>query len=238
MKRYCLILLLPFLYLSALAADFTQAEQSYREGHFAAALGQYEQLLQNYPNDPHLYYNIGNCYFKMGSKGLAIANYYRAFRLAPRDTDIRHNLGLALAQAGERLVPSGVPEILHVAFFWLTAAELKASLSIIWWLFCLATAVWLLKHRYGKVVFSLAIALALVATWYILRQQGDATHLAVVAPPVAELRSGPGTNFPASANISQGHLLLLQDSRDNWQEVVVKSQGIKGWMNAADLENI
>ena len=74
--------------------------------------------------------------------------------------------------------------------------------------------------------------------WYGLRWQAENADLAVVAAPVAELRSGPGTNFPASANIPQGHLLVLQDSRDNWLEVIVKSQGIKGWMNAADLEKI
>ena len=212
MKKYFLSLLLPILCVPLLAASLQQAEQSYREGRFAAALGAYEDLLGDYPNDPYLYYNIGNCYFKMGSKGLAVANYYRAFRLAPRDADIRHNLALALADGGERLVPQGVPEILHSAFFWLTAAELKGTLYIVWWLFCLVTIFWLFKHKYGKVVLVVAGLLIVIAAWYGLRYQVDNMPLAVVASPVAELRSGPGANFPASANISQGHLLLLQDS--------------------------
>ena len=42
------------------AADIQNAETLYREGKFAAALSEYEQLLAAYPNDPHLYYNIGN----------------------------------------------------------------------------------------------------------------------------------------------------------------------------------
>ena len=238
MKKYGLVCLFSFLYMLAAAADFQTAEQDYREGHFAAALGAYEELLQSYPNNPYLYYNIGNCYFKMGSVGLAAANYYRAFRLAPREADIRHNLSLALAQSDERLVPQGVPEVLHKAFFWLTAEELKGTLYMTWWLFCLGGIFWLLKRKSGKVVLVTGVLFLLTGVWYALRFDPDHAAMAVVASPVAELRSGPGINFPLSANIAQGHILLLEDSRDNWREVVVKSQGIKGWMDASSLEEI
>ena len=208
MKKYVLACLFSFLYIVAGAADFQTAEQDYRQGHFAAALGAYEELLHNYPNDPYLYYNIGNCYFKMGSVGLAAANYYRAFRLAPRETDIRHNLSLALAQSGERLVPQGVPEILHKTFFWLTAEELKGLLYLTWWFFCLGGVFWLLKRKGGKFVLMTGVLFLLTGTWYMLRFNSDYTPMAVVASPVAELRSGPGSNFPLSANVAQGHVLL------------------------------
>ena len=239
MKKYLLVLILPFLWAGfSLAADIQQAEEQYLQGHFAAALSSYEELLRAYPNDPYLYYNIGNCYFKMGSKGLAVANYYRAFRLAPRDGDIRHNLGLALRESGERLVPSGMPEILHKAFFGLTLAELKGLFFIIWWLCCLVSVCWLIKRRGSWIVIPLWLAVLIVGGWYMWRVKIAAEPLAVVAVPVAELRSGPGTNFPASANIAQGHLVVLQDSRNDWKEVVVKSQGIKGWIETHALEQI
>ena len=32
--------------------------------------------------------------------------------------------------------------------------------------------------------------------------------------------------------------LLVQDTKDQWSEVVVKSQGIKGWMESSSLEKI
>ena len=238
MKKYFLVLLLSVLCCPLWGTGMQQAEQAYREGHFATALGAYENLLNDYPNDPFLYYNIGNCYFKMGSKGLAVANYYRAFRLAPRDKDIRHNLSLALADGAERLVPQGIPEILHIAFFWFTETELRGLLYIAWWSFCVAVGLWCFKHKYGKFVLAIGILLCAIAGWYTLRYQIARIPLAVVASPVAELRSGPGNNFPASANISQGHLLVLQDRRDDWQEVIVKSQGIEGWINATDIEKI
>ncbi len=220
------------------AADWTQAENLYREGKYAAALAEYEELLHTYPNDPYLYYNIGNSYFKMGSKGLAAANYYRALRLAPRDKDLRHNLALALEAGGERLVPAGMPAVLHQVFFGLTVHELKGLFFLMCWLCCTLSAVWLVKRRGGKAaLLSLLLALGL-GGFYAWRVALQNQPLAVVAAPVAELRSGPGQQFPAQAHVAQGRLLWVQDTKDNWSEVVVKSQGLKGWMESQALEKI
>lgn len=238
MKKYILALSLPLLAFFASAADMQNAEELYREGKYAAALAEYEDLLKTYPNDPYLYYNIGNSYFKMGGKGLAAANYYRAFKLAPRDKDIRHNLSLALSAGGERLVPSGVPETMHKAFFWLRTDELKGVTFLALWLFCTLGSVWLVKRRFARAALAALVVLVVLGGWYTLRVRIDAQQLAVVAAPVAELRSGPGANFPASASIAQGHLLILEDAKDNWYEVVVKSQGLKGWAEADALEKI
>ena len=214
------------------------AEEFYRQGKFSAALGLYEYDLKTHPNDPYVYYNIGNCYFKMGSMGLAAANYYRAFKLAPRDADIRNNLSLALSAGGESLVPAGVPPVLHKAFFSLSYDELKGLAMVLWWAFCLLACVWLLKRRGGKITLTAALLLALTAGWFYLRHKTETEPLAVVAAPVAEIRSGPGTNFPASASVAQGHLLTVQDEKDSWYEVIVKSQGIKGWVNKNAIEQI
>ena len=60
----------------------------------------------------------------------------------------------------------------------------------------------------------------------------------MVATPMAEVRSGPGTNFPPSATIAQGHLVIVEDEKDNWYEVVIKAQGLKGWVAKDAIENI
>ena len=215
-----------------------QAENFYRQGKFSAALGIYESELKKVPNDPYLYYNIGNCYFKMGSRGLAIANYYRAFRLAPRDADIRHNLTLSLSSVGERLVPSGVPVVLHQAFYSLSYSELKGLLFALLWLFCALASLWLLKRKWGRMLAASAVILLLCAGWFYLRHTLQVEHLAVIAAPVAEIRSGPGTNFPASASLAQGHLITVEDAKDEWYEVIVKSQGLKGWVEKSAVEQI
>ena len=217
---------------------FQQAETFYRAGQYAQALSAYEQDLKNHPNDPYLYYNIGNCYFKMGSKGLAAASYYRAFKLYPQDEDIRHNLTLALASGGDSLVPRGMPPGLHKALFIASLSQLKGCLYVLGWGLCLIGGFWLLTRKGKIITLVLGACFVVVAGWYYLRHQWENEPLAVVTAPVVELRSGPGKNFPASAAIQQGHLVQLLDSKDAWQEVVVRSEGLKGWMEQTALERI
>lgn len=224
--------------LAASPADMAQAEEMYRQGRFSAALGIYEEELKNRPNDPFVYYNIGNCYFKMGSKGLAAANYYRAFKLAPRDADIRHNLSLALLAGGEKFVPAGMPGALHKAFFALSIDELKGLFFLLLWLCCTLGSIWLVKRKFGRVLALSAVTFLLCGGWLWWRNALDNQPLAVVASPSAEIRSGPGSNFPASANVAQGHLLLVQDEKDSWYEVIVKSQSLKGWVEKNAVEKI
>jgi len=214
------------------------AESFYRQGQYAQALSTYEQALKNAPNDPYLYYNIGNCYFKMGSKGLAVASYYRAFKLDPQNADIRHNLSLALANGGDSLVPTGMPEALHRALFILPLGELKGLVCLAGWILCLFAGIWLLSRKAGKFTLVLGIVFVVIAGWFYIRNSWENEPLAVVASPVVELRSGPGKNFPASAAVQQGHLVRVLDSKDNWQEVVVRSEGLKGWIEQTALERI
>ena len=226
--------------LAPLCAQPTQdsIEQLYRQGRFADALLAYEQELKNYPNDPFLYYNIGNAYFKMGSTGLAVANYYRAYKLLPRDRDIRHNLSLALASCGEQLVPADIPAAVYNAFFYLSYDELKGLTFALFWLTAFFAFVWLLKRKGFKAVSVVGICFLLSGAWLYARHQLESKQLAVVAAPSAEIRSGPGTNFPANATAAQGHLLTVLDKKDRWYEVVLDSQSIKGWVESDAIEKI
>ena len=160
------VLLLTGVGLSGFAKDQAAgAEELFRAGKFANALSAYEEALKNRPNDPYIYYNIGNCYFKMGSVGLAVANYYRAFRLDPRDGDIRHNLDLALRAGGSRLVPSGVPQALHQAFFCFSLEELQGLSYALFWIFCIVLGTWLFLRKGKQAVLVCAVLWLLSAGW-------------------------------------------------------------------------
>ncbi len=215
-----------------------QAEDFYQRGQYAQALSAYEQELKHYPNNPFLYYNIGNCYFKMGSTGLAVANYYRAFLLNPRDGEIRHNLALAMSASAESLVPQGVPESLHKVVFWLSLTELKGLFTICGLFFGLMAGIWLLTRKAGTFTLILGVLLLVVGSWFFARHSWQSKPLAVIAAIQAELRSGPGENFPASATVTQGHLVEIVDQKGPWQQVVLRKEGIKGWIDNTALERI
>ncbi len=98
---YSAIVLVWLLGLStALAApgdDFKAANQLYDAGKFAEAAAAYEKIE---PKTAHVYYNLGNAWFRENKLGLALLNYARARRLAPRDPDILANLKFAQQRLG------------------------------------------------------------------------------------------------------------------------------------------
>jgi len=124
LKLLIFILLLYFSGGSCFAADkpsaeelYFEANRAYKEDRYPEAIDGYLQLIgQGYVNG-HLYYNLGNAYFRAGQIGRAILNYKRARLLIPRDADLNFNLHYALDQTQDAI--SADQNFLNQAFFWL-----------------------------------------------------------------------------------------------------------------------
>ena len=98
MRKILFILLLSFFHIAVFAADGAegqQAEQAYAGGDYATAAGIYEKMREEGMESAALYYNLGNCYYKLGENTQAILNYERALLLDPGDAMARYNLGMA-----------------------------------------------------------------------------------------------------------------------------------------------
>lgn len=69
-----------------------KAEKAYSEDKFNEALSLYEEAAQTEGVSTDLYYNIGNCYYRLGNNGKAILYYERALNLDPANSNARDNL--------------------------------------------------------------------------------------------------------------------------------------------------
>ena len=63
---------------------FYRANAAYKEGRYPEAIQGYRDLIASGHAGGHLYYNLGNAYFRSGALGPAILNYERARLLIPR----------------------------------------------------------------------------------------------------------------------------------------------------------
>lgn len=80
----------------------TAAKQLYDQGLYQKALDQYEEIVSAGIKDTELFYNIGNCYVRLGEYGEAKLYFERALVFDPNNTDALHNLdwiNLRLADA-------------------------------------------------------------------------------------------------------------------------------------------
>jgi tetratricopeptide (TPR) repeat protein len=94
---------------------YNQAGLSYQSKEYRKAADDYEKLLAQGHETSEVYYNLGNCYFKMDSIARCILSFERALKLSPGDDDIVHNLELARLKTVDKIKP--VPQ-LQIVTWW------------------------------------------------------------------------------------------------------------------------
>ncbi|PIP84589.1 MAG: hypothetical protein CO113_06365 [Elusimicrobia bacterium CG_4_9_14_3_um_filter_62_55] len=225
---------------------FHEAAVHYEASRFSEAAELYGQTAEFVPDSASAHYNLGNALLRRGtpgSLGLAIASYSRAFQLSPRDPDIRHNLSFALKRAGEELIPAGTPPVFWKAYRLLSITELKALFFLSLWGALLLATLWTVRVEWRERLRSpLTISLTLwlaAAGWWGSRTATGLRNPAVVVLAGAEVRSGPGTAFPVGFKVPEGRRVSrLGGNKNQWVEIGVPKEGLKGWIESDALEPI
>lgn len=219
------------------AAALARAAQAYESGRLADALTEYEHLAQQHPTDPALSYNLGNTCWRIGKRGKAILWFERARRLSPRDGDTRFNLNLARSSLTDE--ESGWGEAFDRI---LTPKELVWLSLVLLWLICLTAGIALIREwpwaKWGSVVTYGLPLLIVLAGWAGARTYDLTREWAVVAVPTAEVRSGPGDQFPVGYTAPEGQRALILNRRPGWIELGIPSKSLKGWVADSAVERI
>ncbi len=229
-------------------ANFEEANRAYQKGDFVKAAGLYQQLCDEGYLNGNLFYNLGNAYFKLGSKGRAILYYERAKRLIPGDADLNANLNYALAGVQEG-VPDWKGEFLKFLTGMASVEQLAVSGSV--WFFGLAILliVWLLNPAPlrnmidGKqkkwwlgiiiccaIMFLSSCALGLLTFW-------DQSRAQAVAVNADSVRFEPSSAATLYYNLAEGSRVQILEVRDNWA-MIKRVDGKRGWVNKGCLERI
>ncbi|MDE6321364.1 MAG: tetratricopeptide repeat protein, partial [Muribaculaceae bacterium] len=105
MKHLYTLLIALIAGTASIAATTAQADSAFLADDFPKALTLYQQVVADEGPSSDIYYNIGNTYYRMGQNGRAIANYERALRIDPTNSDARANLEFVNARIVDK--PSG-----------------------------------------------------------------------------------------------------------------------------------
>lgn len=220
----------------------SEADSLYRKGNFEKALPLYKQLVSEKPDNPYFHYNLGNSYFKTNRLGKAVASYYRAFYLLPRDADIRYNLSLALKHCGADFISVGVPVVMHRIYYWFSKQELAGFFWIFLWLISILGSVYFLAGSMRKFLRPILLVISFCAVffgiWRLSYYITEPAYQSVITDKIAELRSGPGENFNASATVPEGQTVEILGVKENWYEIGIHKEGIKGWVKKDTIETI
>ena len=96
---------------------------------------------------------------------------------------------------------------------------------------------WLFKRKFLVLTVCFLVISGSFWAWKYFLEASNANK-AVITAKVAELRSGPGLNFPSSASVPEGYAVRIKDSKDNWLMVRAVNGDAEGWVDKNSLEEI
>lgn len=224
---------------------FDKANQFYEEGKYTEALNHYLEI-EKVSSHWKVYYNIGNCYYKLNQPVRAKVYYLKARRLEPFEPSIQKNIEIVNKLLIDK-VPSPKPDFISRM---LMRIESIVSLNILSITLLLLIIIFngfvfmLIKKRKNRFIlygvsFSLILAV-LFAGYHIHRvNKYNRRNIAVIIKKDAQLRSGPGENNTVLFKVNPGLEVKIIDQGVNkkWLQVSASSE-IAGWIEAESLEQI
>lgn len=237
------VALLALLLLPLLHAASSDAEQQYNARQYTKALETLQKQTHSLPS-PTYYYNLGNCYYRLGQPGQAALHYARALQGDPSFAEAAANLAFIQRKEGAILpIKSGVDSVftfLTCSQLWITSIICSAALAL-----CIALLILRRRTAHKPWLTSCTVLFALLSLlcavnrgYYITRETPDISSLppsdiayvttATPARTAADEAAASVVQLPVSTPV---HLLA---QRGSWSYVETLT-GVRGWVSAAAI---
>jgi tetratricopeptide (TPR) repeat protein len=220
---------------------WSAANLAYQEGRFSEAAALYEDVVAAGILHEHLFYNLGNAYFRTGRLGPAIYNYERALAMRPGLGDARYNLDVARDTVAERVVDrlkgAEIERLwIRIATTFATGQLTVAFLTLNFLFFGLLTVLRFLPTgltRTALIVSDAFIVTALAATLFVFAlhiYHLERVTTGIVLADEVQMREGPG-DFAGREQLHPGLRVRILGSDGDWTRIRL-SNGGEGWVPA------
>jgi tetratricopeptide (TPR) repeat protein len=221
-------------------ALFLEGNKYYQSGQYEEALSAYQRILDAGFESGPLYYNMGNCCYKLSRIGPSILYYERAARSIPADEDLKANLAMANLAVIDKIEP--MPEFIlfkivraavhlvpgHLLAVLLVASYLLAAGLLILWMLARKNAARAAGLRGAAVfaIFSAVFAILLLGQVHETRTRREAVILA----SKVDVMSGPGEQGGTEVfSLHEGTKVTLDRESGEWTEIILPDRKV-GWV--------
>ncbi len=226
---------------------FSKGNELYKNGDYLKAIDSYKSIEDEGLQSDVLYFNLGNCYYKLNKVAPAIYYYEKALKLNPKNVKAATNLSFA------KRMTIDVIDTLPKTFFQKLSNTVIQKFSFDTWAIIAVIASFLVAIFFLLYYFSfsstkklmyfntsiislvvLIITLFFAIENYSLEQKN---RTAIIFATKVEVKDAPSTNSDEVFELHEGTKVMVLDELDNWKQIKL-SDGKTGWISADDLKEI
>ncbi|MFZ4679621.1 MAG: tetratricopeptide repeat protein [Flavobacterium sp.] len=246
MKKIFYILLLIFQ-ISLAQTGFEQGNKFYEKENYLAAISSYESVSNSGKQSAELYFNLGNCYYKLHKVAPAIYNYEKALLLSPNDTEIKTNLEFARKMAIDdiKVIPKvGFSKLIQdftAKYYYDTWAWIDVAFAFLFLLFFVGyyfshSTVLKRVFFFGMFFWLLGIGLSTASGFYE-KGRMDSERPAIVFAETASVKSEPKISATDAFVLHEGTKVYILESIANWKKVELTDE-TTGWIEESAVKEI
>ena len=228
-------------------SGFEKGNVFYQKGQYEQAIQAYESVLDSHQQSAELYFNLGNCYYKLHQVAPSIYNYEKALVLAPEDTDITNNLKFA-----QKLTIDEVKDVPKVGFAkllrdftgmyhfntWAWISVVFGFLFLGFFIGYYFSPATLYKRIFFIGMFLWVIFLFLSIGAGIFEKNHFVNERpAIVFAEVTEVKSEPQKASPATFILHEGTKVFVEETLGKWKKIEL-TDGTEGWIENEAIREV
>ena len=220
---------------------FINANEHYANENYLEAIEKYESIINNNLESAELYYNLGNCYYKIDEIHKAIYYYEKTLKHTSDFNDATENILLCQSKLIDKI--DVMPELFYKTIF----MKIKNSLSFNNWFYLTILLIWLafllsiFRIFRSKKTFILTnlLIVSLILFFITSSVNRDYTNIrsAIIYVSSTNIMSAPSEKSTKLFTLHIGTKINIQDQIGNWLNINILN-GKKGWILLKDIKEI
>lgn len=226
---------------------FEAGNDLYQKGNYKEAVEAYEQVLKADKQSAELYFNLGNCYYKLNKVAPAIYNYEKALVLSPNDSDVLTNLRFAQKRTIDevKVIPKvGFAKLLRdftAIYHYNTWAWISVSFSVLFLLSFIGyyfSQLTVSKRIFFFGMFVMFVLLLISVAAAVFEKSHYNNEIpAVVFAEMVEVKSEPQKLSSNVVTLHEGTKVYVKETLENWKKIQL-TDGTEGWIEKTAIKEV
>ncbi|AOW08624.1 tetratricopeptide repeat protein [Flavobacterium gilvum] len=228
-------------------SGFKKGNDLYQNAKYAEAAQAYEAVLEGNQESAELYFNLGNCYYKLHQIAPAIYNYEKALVLDPSNREALNNIKFVQKQTIDeiKVVPKvGFAKLLRDftgiypfdTWAWISIGFAFLFLSFFMGYYFYQTVTVKRIFFVGMFVILLFLLMSVSAAFFE-KSHYDHERPAIVFAESAEVRSEPQKGSSTTFVLHAGTKVYVDETLGNWKKIQL-TDGTEGWIDRLAIKEV